>query len=138
MAYANIEDVIKLFRSLTPAEMEKAKGLLDAVSARLNQEAKLVGKDLEAMTAQDDNLAEVAKSITVDIIARALMASTTAEPMTQYSQSALGYSVSGTYLNPGGGIFIKKAELKALGLLRPKYGSFEIYGNCRHKHCINK
>ena len=29
------------------------------------------------------------------------------EPMTQMSESALGYSVSGTYLVPGGGLFIK-------------------------------
>lgn len=139
-AYATIADMTALFRPLTPAETEKAEALLDVVSARLNIEAKKVNKDLTAMVAMDDDLAEVAKSVTVDIVARALMTSTDQEPMTQYSQSALGYSVSGSFLVPGGGIFIKNAELRALGLLRPKYGSFEVYNvknswhNCRtHK-----
>lgn len=139
-AYATIADITALFRPLTPAETEKAEALLDVVSARLNIEAKKVNKDLTAMVATDEDLAEVAKSVTVDIVARALMTSTDQEPMTQYSQSALGYSVSGSFLVPGGGIFIKNAELRALGLLRPKYGSFEVYDvknsryNCRtHK-----
>ena len=47
--------------------------------------------------------------------------------MTQYSQSALGYSVSGTYLVPGGGIFIKNTELKILGLKNQRYGVIEFY-----------
>ena len=61
-------------------------------------------------------LANVAKSVTVDVVARTLMTSTDSEPMTQESQSALGYTWSGTYLVPGGGLFIKKSELARLGL----------------------
>ena len=131
-AYATIEDITTLFRPLTHAEAERAQALLDVVSARLNIEAKKVHKDLTAMVAMDEDLAQVAKSVTVDIVARALMTSTDQEPMTQYSQSALGYSVSGSFLVPGGGIFIKNAELAALGLLRPKYGSFEVYANVKN------
>lgn len=44
------------------------------------------------------------------------------------SQSALGYSVTGTYLIPGGGLFIKKSELSRLGLRRQKVGVMDIYG----------
>ena len=69
------------------------------------------------------------KSVTVDIVARVLMTSTNAEPMTQMSQSALGYTVSGTYLVPGGGLFIKKTELARLGLRRQRYGVIDFYGN---------
>ena len=57
------------------------------------------------------------------------MTSTEGEPMTQMSESALGYSVSGTYLVPGGGLFIKRSELKRLGLTRQKYGVIEFYGS---------
>ena len=55
------------------------------------------------------------------------MTSTTNEPMTQFSQSALGYSMSGTYLVPGGGLFIKKSELSRLGLRKQKIGTIEMY-----------
>ena len=53
----------------------------------------------------------IVKSVCVDIIARNLMTSTNSEPMEQMSQSALGYSVSGYFLVPGGGLFIKKVSL---------------------------
>ena len=43
------------------------------------------------------------------------------------SESALGYTVSGTYLVPGGGLFIKKSELARLGLRRQRIGVREIY-----------
>ena len=56
------------------------------------------------------------------------MTSTNSEPMIQSSESALGYSVSGTFLNPGGGLFIKKSELSRLGLKRQKIGVIELYG----------
>ena len=57
-------------------------------------------------------LQNVFVSVVVDVVARTLMTSTDSEPMTQYSQSALGYSVSGSFLNAGGGLFIKKSEAR--------------------------
>ena len=72
-------------------------------------------------------LQNVVKSVVVDIVARTLMTSTEQEPMTQFSQSALGYSVSGSYLVPGGGIFIKNAELKRLGFTKQRIGVIEFY-----------
>lgn len=47
--------------------------------------------------------------------------------MTQFSESALGYSASGTFLVPGGGLFIKTSELARLGLRRQKYGVIETW-----------
>ena len=70
----------------------------------------------------------MAKSVTVDVVARALMTSTDQEPMTQVTESAGGYSASGTFLIPGGGLFIKTSELARLGLRRQKYGVMELYG----------
>ena len=54
------------------------------------------------------------------------MTSTNAEPMIQSSQSAMGYSYSGTYLVPGGGLFIKKSELARLGLRKQRIGVIEM------------
>ncbi len=124
---ATIDDVKLLWRALTMAEETRCEGLLQAISASLRAEAKKVGKDLDTMIAADENLAYVARSVTVDIVARTLMTSTDTEPMTQFSQSGMGYAVSGTFLVPGGGLFIKNSELARLGLRRQRYGVIDFY-----------
>lgn len=126
--YATIDDVRQLWREMTTEETNKAGYLLEVVSASLRSEAKKVGKDLDAMLEADEDLQIVAKSVTVDVVARTLMTSTNSEPMMQVTESALGYSMTGTYLTPGGGLFIKKSELARLGLKRQKYGVMDLYG----------
>ena len=126
--YATIDDVRQLWREMTTEETNKAGYLLEVVSASLRSEAKQVGKDLDAMIEADEDLQIAAKSVMVDVVARTLMTSTNSEPMTQVTESALGYSVTGTYLTPGGGLFIKKSELARLGLRRQKYGVMDLYG----------
>lgn len=136
-SFATIVDVTALYRALTAAEQTRAEALLPVVSDSLRVEAQKVGRDLDAMIAQDTTgaLANVAKSVTVDVLARVLMTSTNAEPMSQISQSALGYTVSGTYLVPGGGLFIKKSELARLGLRRQRYGVMEFYDDDPGNNC---
>lgn len=128
MNYATVDDISKLWRPLTAQEQERAAALLEVVSASLRAEATKVGKNLDDMITANADLAIVARSVTVDVVARTLMTSTNQEPMTQMSQSAGGYSVSGTYLVPGGGLFIKKTELARLGLRRQRIGVMDIYG----------
>lgn len=129
MSYATIEDVTQLFRELTLTEQKKANALLPIVEDALRVEAKRVGKDLDVMIQEEASFANVVKSVVVDIVARTLRENTEDEPMTQVSQSALGYSVSGTYLVPGGGLFIKRSELARLGLKRQRYGTVNPYEN---------
>lgn len=116
--YATVQDVNTLWRPLSIAETTRAQALIPIICDSLRYEAEKVGKDLDQMVMDDPALASVAKSVTVDVVARTLMTSTDQEPATQFSQSALGYSVSGTFLVPGGGLFIKKSELGRLGLTR--------------------
>lgn len=134
--FATIADVNDLYRPLTDAEEDRATALLPVVSDRLRYEAEKVGMDLDAQIAASDVLANVARSVTVDIVARILMTPTQSAggfgPMTQISQSAGGYSASGTFLNPGGGLFIKNSELAALGIRRQRYGGLEIYADPRN------
>ena len=127
MTYATLEDLAALWRPMTAAEQARASPLLEVVSASLDVEARKVGKDLSALVAADPSLAIVAKSVTVDVVARTLMTSTNQEPMTQFTQSAGGYSASGSFLVPGGGLFIKKSELARLGLRRQRIGVIEPY-----------
>lgn len=133
MEYATTDDIANLWRKMTSEETERAKQLIPIICASLRMEAKKVGKDLDAMIADDADLALVAKSVTVDVVARTLLTSTEDEPMTQVSQSALGYSMSGTFLVPGGGLFIKKSELSRLGLRRQQYGVIDLYENQRNQ-----
>lgn len=128
MNYATIDDMTTLWRTMTAEEQDRATALIPIVCSSLRVEAKKVGKDLDAMVSADEDLAQVAKSVTVDVTARALMTSTDSEPLTQLTESANGYSMSGSYLVPGGGLFIKKSELARLGLKRQRYGALEIYG----------
>ena len=127
--YASAADLAALWRPLTDQETQRAEALLPIVCASLRTEARKVGKDLDEMVQADPDLAEVARSVTVDVVARALMTSTDQEPMTQVTESAGGYSASGTFLIPGGGLFIKTSELARLGLRRQKYGVMELYGH---------
>lgn len=126
--FATVGDLESLWRSLKFDESKRAEALLGVVSDSLRVEAKKVGKDLDKMVQESPSYANVVKSVTVDVVARTLMTSTDHEPMTQMTESALGYSFSGSYLVPGGGLFIKDSELKRLGLKKQRYGVIDLYG----------
>lgn len=127
MTCTTVDDVIKLFRSLTKDEADKAAEIIPAVESSIRLEAENVGKDLDELL-KDENYKTVFKSVVADVVGRTLMTSTDQEPMTQSSESALGYSWSGTYLVPGGGLFIKRTELAKLGLRKQRYGVIDFYG----------
>lgn len=128
MPYASVDDVILMFRALSPEEVSRAEAMLPIVSDSLRVEAHNVGKDLDRMIAEDESGAylSVVKSVTVDVLGRMLMTPTDETPTTQFAQSALGYSVSGSYLVPGGGLWIKKTELARLGLRRQQLGVIRL------------
>lgn len=125
--FATVDDVINLFRKLSVDEIERANALLPIVCDSLRLEAEKYGVDLDKKKKKNSAFSNVLKSVTVDVVSRTLMTSTSQEPMIQTSESALGYSFSGTFLNPGGGLFIKKSELVRLGLKRQRYGVIELY-----------
>lgn len=128
--FATVQDVIDLYRPLTEDEQARTTNLLSVISDTLRTEANKVGRNLDDMIALDSVYQNVVRAVTVDIVARVLMTPTEGAPMTQMSESAGGYSVSGSYLNPGGGLFIKNSELSRLGLRRQQYGVIDFtYGN---------
>lgn len=126
MTYTTVDDVNKLFRNLTNEESERAAELISVIESSIRLEADNVGKNLEDLL-EDENYKNVFKSVVVDVVGRTLMTSTDQEPMTQSSESALGYSWSGTFLVPGGGLFIKRSELAKLGLRKQRYGVIDFY-----------
>ena len=133
-AFATVTDYQNLTgQTLTAEQQERASLLLSVASDRLRQTALNAGSDLDLAIDAGTVLPNVVKSITVDIVARTMATPTDEAPVTQYSQSALGYTVSGTYLNAGGGIYIKQSELKALGLSKQRYGFIDLYGKKEDK-----
>lgn len=132
MEYCSVDDVISLWRPLKNDEILRVKELIPVVENSLRVEADKIGKDLDQMAKDNEAYSDVLKSVIVDVVARTLMTATDQEPMTQYSESALGYSFSGSFLVPGGGLFIKKSELSRLGLKRQRYGVIDFYEDPRN------
>lgn len=126
--YTTLEDIETLFRTLSEDEEARAEALIPVVEDALRQEAMNRGLNLDAMIASGKLLQTVLVSVVVDVIGRTLNTSTTAEPMTQWSESALGYSASGTFLTPGGGLFIKDAELRRLGIKKQRITAADMRG----------
>lgn len=128
--FATLADVVTLSgKEYTASEAERITALLPLVSDALRYEAVKVGKDMDQMVEDSGAYASVAKLVTVDVVVRVMRQSQEGEPMSQESQSALGYSWSGTYAIPGGGISgaIMRNDLKRLGLRRQRLGTVELW-----------
>lgn len=128
-SYATITDVITLWRPLTSDEQIRTEALLPIISDELRVRAQAVGSDLDAMIEANPLLANVAKEVTVSAVSRVIRQNTTGDAMSQESQAGLGYSWSGTYAIPGGGIgnAIFPSDLKRLGLKRQRIGVIDFY-----------
>ena len=105
--FATIQDLTQLWRALKPEENERAGALLEIVSDSLRVEANKVGRDLDKMIEENKSYANVVKSVVIDV------------------------TQQGTFLVPGGGLFIKKSELARLGLRTQRYGVIDFYGNVK-------
>ena len=109
-SYATVNDIIKTGKNLTPAQTETAEILIETASSKLRLIASRYGKNIDKM---------------ID----ALNSFSDTPPVTQESQSALGYTASMTYLNAGQSLYFLRNELKELGILRQQFGALEVFGN---------
>ena len=128
--FATLDDVITLTgKAFTTAEQERIEALLPLVSDLIRSEGEKYGKDIDAMVSDSASYASVVKLVTVDVVVRILRQSMDSEPMSQESQAALGYSWSGTYAIPGGGMAtaLLNNDLKRLGLKRQRYGLLNMF-----------
>lgn len=129
-SFATVADVLEITgKDYTGAEMNRIETLLELISDTLRVYATNIGKNLDEMADASTAYANVLKLTTVDIVIRAMRQSFDGDPLTQESQSAIGYTWSGTYAIPGGGIAgaIMKNDLKRLGLRRQQFGTIEFY-----------
>lgn len=128
--FATVQDIVNRYKPLTNDEMTKAEVLVADVSSALRIKAKECNKDLDVLMAEDEDYANVVRMVTCDIVIRRLDqdSSSNSYNLQQESQSALGYTWSGTYVNTGGGTSILDKDLKKLGLRKQKVNFIDFYG----------
>lgn len=126
MSITNTNDLISRWRTMTSDELTKAQVLIDDYEAYLHLFAKDKGVDLDELL-EDTSYKRVFTAVVCDCVANEMVSTISAPAQTQFSESGLGYSVSGTYLNPSGGLFIRNTQLKQLGLMKQKIKAVEVY-----------
>lgn len=127
-----VNDLIARWRSLTSDEQQLANTYITDVENALHTYAYDRGMDLDNLLTTPSERAGLYTAIVCDIVRREMSALADDGPaFSQYSQSVNGYNVQGTFLSPGGGLFIKNSELKLLGLMTQKAKAVEIYDNQR-------
>lgn len=131
--FATVEDIQRLYRPLSAAEQDRADDLLPLVSDEIRVLGRNYGKDIDARIKVDSAYESVVKIVTCDVTFRILRQNTEGDAMSQESQSALGYSWSGTFAVAGGGIAnsILNNDLKKLGLLKQQMGSEFLWRGCQ-------
>lgn len=118
-----VNDLITRWRSLSNEEIDKATIFISDCENQLHVYAHDRGMDLDAMLDEYEPRREVYKAVVCDVVRREMNAISDDSPaMSQYSRSVNGYNVQGTFLSPGGGLFIKNSELEMLGILPRKKG----------------
>ena len=124
--FATVEDVMNLYGSLNADQIAKVEQLLTYTSSYFRTLAKEYGRDLNQEVINDEDMKNNAKLATCNVVIRELDKGNSS--LSQESQSALGYTWSGTYVNTGGGLSILNKDLKLLGLNRQRIGMVDIYG----------
>lgn len=124
--YATIQDVINLKRSLTSEEQTRAGYLIPIISNLIRVEAQRTGRDYDKMIVDTPILADVAKSVTCDVVVRELNTPGTQLPATSYSEGAGGVTQSYTLPNSSGAIKLWPSDMKALGLKVQKIDALNL------------
>lgn len=124
-----VDDLIARWRPLTTEEIDKATVFISDAENYLHVYAHDRGYDLDEMLDDPPERADLYTAVICDVVKREMLSSTDDSPaLSQSSLAVNGYSVSGTYLTPGGGLFIKNSELKSLGLQHQISRAVNLYG----------
>ena len=124
--YATVQDVINLKRSLTSEEQTRAGYLIPIISNLIRVEAQRTGRDYDQMIVETPILADVAKSVTCDVVIREINTPGTQLPATSYSEGAGGVTQSYTLPNSSGAIKLWPSDMKALGLKVQKIDALNL------------
>lgn len=119
-AFATVDDLEARWRPLTEDEQERAETLLLDASVYIMVQLDAAGI---SYTNPTELMEDALTAVTCSVVRRAMDQPQGYTGITQYTQSAVGYSESMSYSNPNGDLYLTKAEKKALGLGSGVYGS---------------
>lgn len=127
--YASVEDYEKVYNIvLNKEQQQRLLMLIELASSLLREEANKRNMNLSAVISSSDDKANVAKMVVLACVHRVMSKEDGQDmPLEQFSQSALGYTFSGTYVNPGDDLYYLRNELKRMGIIKQRYGALEIY-----------
>lgn len=127
--YASVEDYEKIYNTaLNNDQHKRLLMLIELASSLLREEANKRNMNLSAVISSSDDKANVAKMVVLACVHRVMSKDDDQDmPLEQFSQSALGYTFSGTYVNPGDDLYYLRNELKRMGIIKQRYGAMEIY-----------
>ena len=127
--YASVEDYKKVYNTALNNEQHKRLlMLIELASSLLREEANKRNMNISAVISSSDDKANVAKMVVLACVHRVMSKDDKQDmPLEQFSQSALGYTFSGTYVNPGDDLYYLRNELKRMGIIKQRYGAMEIY-----------
>ena len=127
--YASVEDYESVYNTVLNKEQQKRLlMLIELASSLLREEANKRNMNLNAVIDSSDDKANVAKMVVLACVHRVMSKDNDQDmPLEQFSQSALGYTFSGTYVNPGDDLYYLRNELKRMGIIKQRYGALEIY-----------
>ena len=129
-AYATVDDIRAIGRSLSAEQSEAAEVLIAQASAKLRITARKYGKNIDAMikdTETGEDYALAVKSAVVQAVCRALDSAAGSTAVQQGTESIGAYSVTQIYANAGQSLYFLRNELKDLGILRQTFGLTEMY-----------
>ena len=123
--YATVDDVIANGHTVSdPAVMLT---VLTEASAMLRTEVAKYGTNLDTLITSNADIGTNAKMVVITASERYIGTDASTSGMSQFSESALGYTVSGTIA--GGGLYFTKNEIKKVigDYGRQKYGVIDFY-----------
>lgn len=118
MSYASVDDLEARFRPLTDDEKNKAEVLLGDASELINNAFEMQGREIRCS-------AEILKIVTCAMVKRALASKNDAD-FSNVSTTVGVFSESYTYANPDGSLYLKRSELKQLGLASGRIKSISV------------
>lgn len=116
MDYLTLDELATSWRTMTTQEEDRAKVLIASCSSEIRLRAKSRNKDFDAMFTADADLQNVTKAILVKVISETMNKDVNQAPFSQFTESAGGYSLTGTYYSASQGTFFTKHDWKRLGL----------------------
>lgn len=113
MAYATVTDLEGRWRPLSDAEKARAGVLLTDAAIEIDVRAPLDAEPTAAETA-------VRLVVSCRMVKRAMASTVGDAPVTQAAQTAGPFTMSQTYANPMGDLYLTKADLRLLGVGRQR------------------